>query len=155
LTSLALETRKRQHVANQHNTSQVIPGEILAATDLRTRYITSTHRPTPVCYTYNCHGLTFAGRRTQITSSVEVRKILDDDDYQIIQQNAVLPGDIVIYISQESEIEHSGIVVFFDQQLIGGAIRVLSKWGGAHEVIHSLMECPYNDMRVEFYRVMK
>ncbi len=113
------------------------------------------HRPTPVCYTYNCHGLTFAGRRTQITSSAEIRKILDDDDYERIGFERVLAGDVVIYVSVNGDIEHSGVIVSTDPNIVGGGIKVLSKWGKAHEVVHFLRSCPYDDMQMEFYRVMK
>jgi hypothetical protein len=110
------------------------------------------HRPTGVCHTYNCHGLTFACRRTGISDSAEVQKILTHDGYQEVQRKDLLAGDIVIYVSVDTnEIEHSGIIVQVDDY----GPYVLSKWGHCHEVIHRLGECMYDSSRVRYYRVIK
>lgn len=66
-----------------------------------------------------------------------------------------MPGDIVIYISNDGDIEHSGIVVEISPEGIVRNPRVLSKWGTAHEVIHRIADCPYVGSRIEYYRVMK
>jgi hypothetical protein len=157
MVALAMETRQRVAIDNFHNTAQPIHGDELQAAAYRGRYPGATHRPTAVCFTYNCHGLTFASRRTEITSPAEIRKILVEDAYEMVQINDVLPGDIVIYISNDNDIEHSGIVV--DVPRFVGQIlpnpKILSKWGSAHEVIHMVRDCPYNASRVEYYRVTK
>ncbi len=57
------------------------------------------HRPIEPCNTYNCHGLTFAARRTWIHEPSELLKILEDDDYEEVT-NGILPGDIAIYIHE-------------------------------------------------------
>lgn len=155
MSSLALETRKKNSISNYHDTGVVVLGDTLAAAALKKQYLASVHRPTPVCYTYNCHGLTFASRRTQITSSAEVRRILNDDDYSSVLPSDVIAGDVVIYVSEGGDIDHSGIVLDTSQALIGGGVKVLSKWGKAHEVVHMVRDCPYGDMKLEFYRVCK
>src|SRR3972149_1987902 len=55
--------------------------------------------PSPV---YNCHGLTFASRRTAIFEHREIMKILSEDDYQEVEnENDVQIGDIIIYYEKE------------------------------------------------------
>src|SRR2546423_1157224 len=53
--------------------------------------------PTPI---YNCHGLTFASRRTGIFESVTLRQILVEDGYAEIIRDAVLAGDIIMYFDE-------------------------------------------------------
>jgi len=155
MTNLALETRKRTAVDNWHETQAPVAGELALARKYKAAYMGALHRPTPVCHTYNCHGLTFASRRAQITSASVVRKILIEDDYDQIHPNDILPGDIAIYLAEDGDIEHSGIIVSIDAALLGRAPKVLSKWGSAHEVVHQLRDCPYNPIAIEFYRVTK
>jgi hypothetical protein len=93
--------------------------------------------PSPL---YNCHGMTFACRRTSIVKSSSLQDILDDDKYDEIPSREVLPGDIVIYYSQQGDPNHSGIVVENNPPLYVPII--CSKWGNAGEFIHSLSHCP-------------
>ena len=105
---------------------------------------------------YNCHGLTFASRRTWIYNTNEIDKILKDDKYiEIKDEKDVLPGDIVTY-SDESGITHSGIVVQVDLpktevDLIN--IIILSKWGRLKEVIHNVHYSPYSNGLKKYWRV--
>jgi hypothetical protein len=60
---------------------------------------------------YNCHGLTFACRRTCVHASAQVRQILEHDGYERVPKvEDVLPGDIILYVS-EGDVEHSGVVI--------------------------------------------
>jgi hypothetical protein len=114
------------------------------------------HRPTLVSYGYNCHGLTFAARRTQIFSAAEVRRILREDGYvRVASETEALAGDIIIYLSQVGDIEHSGIVTEILEGTLLPTMKVLSKWGAAHEVVHALRDCPYTGGNLEFYRLEK
>lgn len=131
-----------------------MPGELLEAQSLRAKYLGALHRPTAVSYTYNCHGLTFSSRRTQIIDPAEVRKILTQDSYQKIERADILSGDIVVYVGPEGDIEHSGIIMEVDKTMLIPIPLVLSKWGVAHEVVHRLPYCPYVSTNVEFYRVV-
>ena len=117
--------------------------------DYRGEYPSATHRPVEPCNTYNCHGLTFAARRTWIHEPSELRKIIDDDDYEEVTNN-ISPGDVAIYM-RDGDYQHSGIVVRVDGQVPW----ILSKWGQCHEVIHSVMDCPYNDANVTYYRIRR
>lgn len=87
---------------------------------------------------YNCHGLTFASRRTCIDHNKSISMILKDDKYEEVDDRRVLPGDIIIYYSEKGDPNHSGVVV--DTSLI--APIICSKWGNAGEFVHSIYECP-------------
>jgi hypothetical protein len=151
--TLNLHTRQLQQIENLHDTDAPTPGEILESQDLKKKYLAATHRPTAVSYTYNCHGLTFAARRTQIIDPSEVRRLLTQDGYQKIDRTAVLAGDIVVYVGPDGDMEHSGVVMEVDRSMLIPIPMVLSKWGVAHEVVHRLTDCPYASMNIEYYRV--
>ena len=121
--------------------------------DYKKEYKNATHR-TDVgpCASFNCHGLTFGARRTWIDGSIQIRKILEDDDYVQIPLQQVLPGDIAIY-TKDGQIEHSGIVVEQWERL--KQPKILSKWANLHEVIHNPLDCPYKDMEVTYFRIEK
>jgi len=111
-------------------------------------------RRTEVSPFYNCHGLTFATRRTWITEPDEILKIIKQDNYVQIKDNEVLPGDIILYFSSSNNIEHSGIVVSVPETppIIP---LVVSKWGILREYIHRANHCPYSLTRIEYYRIIK
>lgn len=109
---------------------------------------------TPCSYYYNCHGMTFAARRTMINLASEVRKILNEDDYELINDKEVLPGDIAVYLKDNGDIEHSALVLSCPDKQIGIPM-VVSKWGKYKEVIHWANDCPYKWDRLEYYRVTK
>lgn len=152
---LALETRQSTAIRNEFNDNEPLPGEILAASDLKAKYLGAQHRPTEVCYSYNCHGLTFASRRTQVYLTQCVRNILEDDGYAPVEKTNVLPGDICIYRDDTGEISHSGIVTSIEKLALLPRIKVLSKWGSAHEVIHYEDDCPYVPAQISYYRILK
>src|SRR2546430_14604689 len=77
---------------------------------------------------YNCHGLTFASRRTCVLDENEISRILQEDGYEPVGREAVLPGDIAVYYSNNgSSIDHSGIVVSAPEGP-GGVPMICSKW---------------------------
>jgi hypothetical protein len=154
--TLGLDTRQRNHIGNSLDRSTPSAGAVQQAADLRRQYMTAKHRPTFPCSTYNCHGLTFAARRTGISDSAVVQKILTEDGYEEINDRSLLyPGDIALYISAiNNDIEHSGIVVDADP-IDPLRLRILSKWGSAHEVIHGIGDCPYDARYVTFYRMTR
>ncbi len=104
--------------------------------------------PSPI---YNCHGLTFACRRTKIVKSNSLQFILTDDRYSEIGIKDALPGDIIIYYSEEGDPNHSGIIVSNEPPLY--IPRICSKWGSAGEYIHNLTHCPKQyGPNYKFYR---
>lgn len=146
-SELNLHTRSENQIENEIDRRPVRAGDIYLSEDYKTKYPSGRHRPTQPTRKYNCHGLTFAARRTWIWKPTEISKILHDDEYSSIEPENVLPGDIVIYV-QNGDVEHSGIVVS------SGAIpTILSKWGPAHEVVHKVNDCPYDSMQISYYRI--
>jgi hypothetical protein len=158
--SLALQTRKGNDIPNvqdlevpEHRREQA---EALIRHQLGLDF-TQVDRRREATGTYNCHGMTFACRRTGIHNPDDVLLILSDDGYRQIREKEVLPGDIVLYFEGEpEEVIHSGIVVAVEQLQQGATAvptRVLSKWGVAGEYIHHPRVCPYRDARhIRYYR---
>lgn len=103
---------------------------------------------------YNCHGLTFANRRTGIYDRDSVVRILNEDGYRRIDPSEVRPGDLAVY-HDGGQIDHTGIVL----DLIKGANEladtflplVISKWGSASEYVHLANDCPYDFATVAYF----
>lgn len=146
-SQLALHTRCENQVSNEIDRSPLRAGDALAVEDYKRKYSSSRHRPVAPSRKYNCHGLTFASRRTWIWAPEEIAKILRDDEYEQVALEDVLPGDVVVYFTN-GDAEHSGVVVGLQIVPI-----ILSKWGAAHEVIHRVNECPYNASQISYFRV--
>ena len=90
-----------------------------------------------------------------VTQPAEVRKILDEDDYKKVPDADVLPGDVVVYIKENGDIEHSGVVLTKPGTEQLGIPKVVSKWGKFREVIHWANDCPYDWCRIEYYRIFQ
>jgi hypothetical protein len=101
LTNLALESASGGSMIL--NEQQLLPG--LGVTDdafqkwlneFETDWVPAGCRlRKPGLLRYNCHGLTFANRRSWISELSEIPKILHDDGYTQVRDEDVLPGDIV------------------------------------------------------------
>lgn len=148
---LALQTRAKADVDNWLDRTPADDGAKLQVQAFHDRYPRAQHRPVGPCFTYNCHGLTFASRRTGISTPSEITKILEHDDYMLVPLAQVLPGDVAVYYSDLSDPEHSGIVMATTPK---GPI-ILSKWGMCHEAIHLFSDCPYAFSNVRYYRVCR
>ncbi|HEY0982375.1 hypothetical protein [Schlesneria sp.] len=152
---ISLETRKGNSIDNgqAHELTYL---DWFAAGNLPSKYPNAkfVNQPCPI---YNCHGLTFASRRTQITpDKIQFTKILDEDDYARIDKQDARTGDIILYLeSGDYSIEHSGIVIAVTQMEMSTMnIPVIwSKWGKSHEVVHNYYDCPYDSTNVEFFRL--
>jgi hypothetical protein len=109
---------------------------------------TKAERVSEACPVYNCHGLTFGSRRTQVTHSV--LPILEDDGFDLIPEKDARAGDVVLYSNPRGEVVHSGFVVARKSvEIITGSQSIIpiiwSKWGKGYEMIHPVGECPYLD----------
>jgi hypothetical protein len=147
-SQLNLHTRCENQVANEISRGPVRAGDALFSQELKAKYVNGLHRPVAPSRKYNCHGLTFASRRTWIWDSAEISKILRDDDYEMVDLQDVLPGDVAVYYT-DGDAEHSGIVLRV-KDLVPS---ILSKWGPSHEVVHRVNECPYDAKSVVYYRI--
>jgi hypothetical protein len=153
--SLLLQTRMENDIENRQEAEYSIHRRDMEELKMRSEFpllvaaATLRRRPSNL---YNCHGMTFAGRRTGIREQAVIKLILSDDGYSHIQPKEVLPGDIVLYFEKD-EITHSGIVVSEAVLDTVETIKVLSKWGGAGEYIHRLRDVPpVYGTRVRFFR---
>jgi len=106
------------------------------------------------CPVYNCHGLTFASRRTQLydSTTIVISKVLEDDGYTQVTERSTRVGDVVVYYDEKGEAQHSGIVV---SKLEASVIMVWSKWGKGFEVVHPAGNCLWGSLSKKFYRITK
>ena len=102
---------------------------------------------------YNCHGMTFASRRTGIWATAEIQKILSDDQYGEVKPEDAIPGDVIIYFGVDGDAEHSGIVLTSPKDSQLRVPQVLSKWGKFSEFIHWANQSPYNFASVRYFRI--
>jgi hypothetical protein len=151
--SLKLETRLANDIANEFNPARPNDRDVAACKRYRERYPNAIPRTSDLSFGYNCHGLTFGARRTQIWS--EIDHILREDGYWEVSKKEAMAGDIAIYQSIESnEIEHSGIVVEVEKDPLLGPL-VVSKWGNCQELIHYYTQCPYVPAHITFHRIIR
>lgn len=151
---LRLDSRTGEHIENYFDRSPLVHGAMLQCQNWQERHNNADHSRGNPTSAYNCHGLTFACRRTGISQPSVVRRILSQDSYQKVPLGNLKLGDVVVYVDEEGDIQHSGIVVRFDD----GQLRtpwILSKWGDCHEVIHRVGDCPYPNTTKEYYRVVE
>jgi len=156
--SISIATRDNKAIDNQQDRDPVTEPYRVEAYRQRVKFegmLTANQclcfraGPTPM---YNCHGLTFASRRTKVPDPQEVVRILKADGYIKVAELDTLPGDVVLYKSDNGEIEHSGIVIG-DSKAGYGVPIIVSKWGQLNEAIHSADVGPYTGER-SFYRII-
>lgn len=156
---ISLQTRGKSDLTNEVNLEPLDDGQRAEAEAYAKKFPNAIPRPVRPGNTFNCHGLTFASRRTQLWKNAEVMSILKEDQYEEVKLSDVMAGDIVAYYSDESkEFEHTGIVIDSDgqQAKANGTIRnplVLSKWGCATEFIHRVGYHPYAGLVPRYFRV--
>ena len=147
-----METRRRTRIDNQQEWGDLPAWYLQQVRDWKNR-----HKPpgaihgSVVSSVYNCHGLTFASRRTVIDKPNDIERIIQDDDYGEVDHSDVKPGDIAVYYSG-GDAEHSGIVIEISDDR---PIKILSKWGVGQEVRHWVHVCPYDSSAVQYYRVTR
>lgn len=144
-SELNLHSRCEEQIENLTDRNIPYAGMLLHCESLKRKYSRCLHRPVGPTAKYNCHGLTFASRRTAIEGSF-VERILNQDEYTEVQLVNVMAGDIVLY-RNGADIEHSGIVIKGPPNFL-----ILSKWGAGHEAIHGVDDCPYTGLK-SYYRI--
>ncbi len=141
--AIITQTRRGNNIENEQDITEPTYGNRLEIEDLRSEYIGAIQRSNGYSSLYNCHGMTFASRRTGIYKLIEVNKILEEDNYCEVPLTEVLPGDVVLYYSISGDIEHSGIVIENKNHSGIRIPKILSKWGISFEMIHLVQNCPY------------
>jgi hypothetical protein len=148
MISIETETAVKWPIPNRQNIDLVGNEQMLAD---KFRHEHDAEVRTAATGRYNCHGLTFASRRTCIEDVAAVQKILVDDGYVPVSPDSVMPGDVVIYY-HDGVIDHSGLVVEVPQ----GAIRfprIVSKWGpNGAEFLHWVHRSEYGQ-DYKFFRI--
>ena len=104
---------------------------------------------------YNCHGLTFATRRTNIPAAGYegmglIDRILADDQYVLVPEANTHEGDLVIWRNGK-DVDHTGIIVLIDQAALLRTVFVWSMWGGLGEFVHRVPLTPYRDCAIEYW----
>jgi hypothetical protein len=160
LAKIALESAVGNDIPNEQTIqSGVRPEDIhykkwLAEFETKWKRVQCVLRPGKILR-YNCHGMTFASRRTWIDDREAVSKILRDDGYEQVQNVAdVLPGDVVVYFDDHGRADHSGIVVEAADPASLSIPKVVSKWAWAYEVVHWANQCPYEMQDVRYFRIL-
>ncbi len=92
---------------------------------------------------YNCHGLTFLSRRAWLADDEAIDRVLADDGFREVELSEALPGDIVIYRYGNGRVEHTGVVVWVEENETVRLPWVVSKWGNLGEYIHRFNNSPY------------
>ncbi len=113
---------------------------------------------------YNCAGLVWAARRTNIVDESAYELVLHDDGYRAIPLRDVALGDLVIYRRTDTRaITHVGLVIEFGdpgiwldgsnapQRSVPYVLSKMCDWGD--EIIHNYFRFPRDlvDWTVEFW----
>lgn len=111
----------------------------------------------PASGRYNCHGLVFASRRTNIDSPdipVDVQMLLRWDRYRPIDPPPQV-GDVAVYAAGNGRVEHTGFVssVYPPSGSDKTRWKVWSKWGILPEYEHEEYATPYRDLSVSYWRL--
>lgn len=150
--SIVLQTRLGNPIENrQFDTIPLFEQTNFSILEARYSNVEFRTEPSPI---YNCHGFTFAAKRTGIEETQELLKILQEDNYKEIPLNQVLPGDIILYFAYDGDIEHSGIVISKPEEPFN-LPKVISKWGSFKEAIHYANMCPYNFSNAKYFRILR
>lgn len=149
-SEIVVQTRKGSDILNSQ-LSEIPLWERADFPTYKSRYSEAIPRSEPTGI-YNCHGLTFASRRTRIFEVSDIWKIIKEDKYFEIRAESVLPGDIIMYLAEDGDVEHSGIVVS-EPDGTSHFPKVWSKWGKYCEILHYANYCPYNLSNIKYYRI--
>jgi hypothetical protein len=149
---LELATKQNNHIINRIGSIGRSQQQIKKLIGLSSKYPGAQERAENTDM-YNCHGMVFACRRTNIDDPKEVQKIILQDEYMPVETVNVLPGDIIIYYSNDGDAEHSGIVISRPEPGSFYIPIVISKWGLLEEYIHAANQCPYTFANAKYYRI--
>lgn len=150
-STIALQTRAKWDIENSQSFDTTLWEEHQLVEHKR-RYPNAEFR-TGAIPVFNCHGLAFASRRSGISDTTAISRILEDDHYERISREEVCAGDIILYVSaQDGDFEHSGVVTDTPQPPLF-VPKIWSKWGFGAEVVHLANDCPYDFSQARYYRI--
>jgi hypothetical protein len=149
---ICLQTRAKTPIRNVQD--RILPPErVRAGIDGAAKAFKGTSKIVngPSGY-YNCMGLVFASRRTQIEDLDRIPEILREDGYvEVHAERDATVGDVVVY-SIEGRFTHVALVV----ESSSGPLwvpRILSKHGWSVEVVHYVHEGPYSEGKRQYFRL--
>jgi len=140
--SIGLATRKGNYIENARKEERA-PDAMRSAYEMFKKQHSSIEARS-LSASYNCMGMVFASRRTNIDVERAIKLILKDDEYvQVVEIKNVQKGDIVVYYKDERP-THVGVVVNIEK-IVGNAswdITILSQWGNDGEYFHNVSDVP-------------
>lgn len=142
---IVLQTSKKTDIDNAQFHTRTKQEETIA--NIVEQKFNSTYQGSP-SKIYNCHGLTFASRRTGIYEDSEIQKILKDE-YVEIRSDQIIVGDIALWVKDKQYI-HSALVV---QICDNNQVFVLSKTRDFKEIVHLVTTSPYPYDIIKYYRI--
>ena len=150
--SIPLATRTGREIQN-HRDPDLSPANVERTVAKHKKKYPFAELRRPPTGQYNCHGLTFANRRTGIHAPRDVEHILEDDGYRKITLSEVGIGDLAVCYNGD-EVSHTGVVVEVREGegiLNLRAARLLSKWGSCGEYFHMATEGPYTEEEITYW----
>lgn len=104
---------------------------------------------------YNCFGLVFASRRTNLNTPgapADIDLVLRRDGYTRVDTPQV--GDVAVYRANDgAETEHVGFAAACESVGTVPVVKVWSMWGGLGEFVHTATQTPYSDTNLEWWRL--
>lgn len=133
LSPLALQTRAGSNIRNFRRTDPE-PFRLAAGVELITKgHPQRTLRS--MTQIYNCFGLAFASRRTWVDDNI--RRILEEDNYEVVTPDSLQIGDVVLYTSgPEKEPVHVAVIAETSVDIEN--TFVISQWGRYGEFVHKI-----------------
>jgi len=155
-TELDLRTRANKGIANTQ-AWQLSTWDWKAFAEIIKKF-GNAKKVADACPVYNCHGLTFASRRTAVDA--QVFPILADDGFEEVPAKDAQEGDVIVYFDERGEVSHTGFVIGHKEVILGNGLtipKIWSKWGKGPEMVHLVPECDFyiGDDSIKFYRLTK
>lgn len=157
--SLMLQAYNGEYIPNHIDPDPTSGAVALAEAAYRRLLKIPSIRLGPATGRYNCHGLVFAARRTNIPpvnfpDAINILDLLQADEYEPVHLSPQT-GDLVIYRSPHGQVEHSGFVSRAEKIGRERIIFVWSMWGGLGEFEHREDLSPYDDCTREYWRLKR
>lgn len=158
--SIVVQTFDGWDVPNARDADPSLERVKLAKRSHRFAIASSQPQLAPPTGRYNCHGLVFASRRTNIPPAGQPQaadpiELLKRDGFGRVSSPAQV-GDVAVYRNAKGEVEHTGFVSRVDRVAPMSpqpVVFVWSMWGGLGEFEHRVNACPYSDCQVEYWRL--
>lgn len=155
---LPLATKARNPIYNEQRMEQSLAQLQAAVAFWHDKFPDNELRS--ITATYNCVGMVFGSRRTEILTK-HVRGILADDGFKALaHEGEAKRGDLVVYVADGEEVQHVGMVVEVFAEVDPAVqppfhVRVLSKWGAMGEYIHWVEAVPNTFGKAQYFSERK